>query len=96
MLLDLAARVVQHFYGGRDDGRSSRVSRDLSVITSDDELGLIKVMANWPRIIEGAAQAREPHRIAFALMDLAASFHGLWNQGNDNAALRFIVPDDKT
>ena len=58
-------------------------------------LTLIRHMANWPRIVEAAAQAREPHRIAFYLMDLAAAFHGLWNKGNDNAALRFIVPDDK-
>ena len=68
---------------------------DVSAIASPDELLLIKGMANWSRIVEAAAQAGEPHRIAFYLMDLAAQFHGLWNKGNDNASLRFIVASDK-
>lgn len=68
---------------------------DISPLTSAEELQVIKGMANWSRIIESAAQAIEPHRIAFYLMDLAGLFHGLWNKGNDNAAMRFIVADDK-
>ncbi|HUY68152.1 MAG TPA: arginine--tRNA ligase, partial [Alphaproteobacteria bacterium] len=64
-------------------------------LSSADELGLIKVLANWPRAVEAAALAREPHRIAFALMELAAHFHGFWHKGNDNVHLRFIVPGDK-
>ena len=56
---------------------------------------LIKFLANYPRAVEAAAQACEPHRIAFYLMELAALFHGLWHKGNDNASLRFIVADDK-
>jgi arginyl-tRNA synthetase len=68
---------------------------DISAIASPEELTLVKHMAAWPRVIDAAAQAREPHRIAFYLMDLAAAFHSLWTRGNDNAALRFIVPDDK-
>lgn len=68
---------------------------DISAIHSVDELLMIKNLANWPRIVEAAAREREPHRIAFALMDFAASFHSLWNRGNDNVSLRFIVPGDK-
>jgi arginyl-tRNA synthetase len=68
---------------------------DASAIASSEELLLIKFMANWSRAVEAAAQACEPHRIAFYLMELAALFHGLWNKGNDNATLRFIVADDK-
>ncbi len=68
---------------------------DLSPIASADELLLVKFMANWPRVVEAAVQACEPHRIAFYLMDLAALFHGLWNKGNDDASLRFIVPGDR-
>ena len=68
---------------------------DVSVLASADELLLIKAMANWSRVVEAAALAQEPHRIAFYLMDLAALFHGLWNKGNDNAALRFIVAGEK-
>ena len=68
---------------------------DMNLIASADELQLIKGMANWSRVVESAALAFEPHRIAFYLMELAALFHGLWNKGNDNARLRFIVADDK-
>lgn len=65
----------------------------LEKIASADELLLIKGMANWSRIVEAAATSQEPHRVAFYLMELASLFHALWNKGNDNAALRFIVDD---
>ncbi len=68
---------------------------DMSKIASPEEIILIRHMASWPRAVEAAALAREPHRIAFYLMDLAAAFHSLWNKGNENAALRFIIADDK-
>jgi len=68
---------------------------DTGALNSPEELGLIKVLANWPRVVEAAALAREPHRIAFYLMELAAVFHAVWHKGNDNASLRFIVPDAK-
>jgi arginyl-tRNA synthetase len=48
------------------------------------------LLAQWPRIVEGAAETHEPHRIAFYLQDVAAAFHGLWNKGKDEARLRFI------
>lgn len=66
----------------------------LTKISTKDELQLIKRMAQWPRVVEAAARASEPHRIAFYLQDLAAEFHGLWNKGKDDTILRFIVPDD--
>ena len=50
--------------------------------------------AQFPRVVEAAAQAREPHRIAFFLYDLAGAFHAYWNLGNDNPAKRFIVAQD--
>ncbi len=58
------------------------------------ELGLVKFAAQFPRIVEAAAQAREPHRISFYLNDLAAIFHGWWNMGNDDPARRVIRTDD--
>jgi len=66
---------------------------DLSRLGTE-ELALVKLAAQYPRIIEAAAQAREPHRIAFFLGDLAAAFHGWWNMGNDDAARRIIVVND--
>ncbi len=59
------------------------------------ELALIMQMANWPRLVESAALAHEPHRVAFYLNDLAAAFHSLWNKGKDNTQLRFIIDDDR-
>jgi arginyl-tRNA synthetase len=58
------------------------------------ELDLLKRLALYPRMIEGAAAAHEPHRIAFYLYDLASEFHALWNKGNDLPNLRFIIKDD--
>ena len=58
------------------------------------ELGLIRQLASWPRIVEGAAEAHEPHRIAFFLQEVAAQFHLLWTKGKDEATLRFLVGGD--
>ena len=58
------------------------------------ELALVREAAQFPRVVEGAALAREPHRIAFFLADLAAAFHSFWNAGNDDAGLRIIRADD--
>ncbi|MDX1975649.1 MAG: arginine--tRNA ligase [Rickettsiales bacterium] len=58
------------------------------------ELELIRLLCGWPRMIESAAAAFEPHRIAFYLQEVAAAFHGLWNLGNDDLGLRFIQKHD--
>jgi arginyl-tRNA synthetase len=57
----------------------------------DDELALVRLAAQFPRVVEGAAAAHEPHRIAFYLGDLAAAFHALWNKGNDDPEKRFLL-----
>ncbi len=59
-----------------------------------EELELVKLAAQFPRLVEAAAAAREPHRIAFYLYDLAAAFHAYWNLGNDKPEKRFIVAQD--
>ena len=70
---------------------------NLGRLTDPSEIGLIRTLANWPRIVEGAAEAHEPHRLAFYLYDLAAEFHQLWNKGKDDATLRFIIAgEDET
>jgi arginyl-tRNA synthetase len=63
-------------------------------LTDSAELDLLKRLALYPRMIEGAAAAHEPHRIAFYLYDLASEFHALWNKGHDLPHLRFIIKDD--
>ena len=65
----------------------------LDSLTAPEELALIRRLAGWPRMIEQAAAAREPHRIAFYLYELAGEFHALWNAGRDDAALRFLQAD---
>ena len=62
-------------------------------LLNEDELAALKLAAQWPRLVEQAAEAREPHRIAFYLNDVAAAFHSLWNAGNDDPARRFVLPD---
>ena len=66
----------------------------LNHLTDSSELGLIRELAGWPRLLEGAAEACEPHRVAFYLYDVAAAFHGLWTKGKEEAQLRFLVPEN--
>ncbi|GAA4764509.1 arginine--tRNA ligase [Stakelama sediminis] len=68
-------------------------SADLSRLDTA-ELALVKRAAQFPRVVEGAATAREPHRIAFYLYDLASDFHSLWNLGNDQPERRFVIAED--
>lgn len=67
---------------------------DHSSLADPGELGLIKLMAQYPRIVEAAAASHEPHRIAFFLHDMASAFHGLWNRGKEEPALRFLQEAD--
>src|ERR1700729_3143082 len=63
-------------------------------LTDPAELDLLKLLALYPRMIEAAAVAHEPHRIAFYLYDLASEFHALWTRGRDLPYLRFIEKND--
>jgi arginyl-tRNA synthetase len=58
------------------------------------ELALVRLLAQWPRQVEAAASAHEPHRVGFYLYDLAAAFHSHWNHGRDNPSLRFVIEGD--
>ncbi len=87
-------RKVAEMIPGLDVSAASLSAQDIASITAPEDLALVRALANWPRAVCSAADAQEPHRIAFFLMDLAGSFHSFWNKGNDNAALRFILPDD--
>jgi arginyl-tRNA synthetase len=66
---------------------------DLSLL-DEEELALVKRAAQYPRVLEGAALAHEPHRIAFYLYDLAGEFHALWNRGNDDPERRFLIENN--
>ncbi|PKQ04876.1 MAG: arginine--tRNA ligase [Alphaproteobacteria bacterium HGW-Alphaproteobacteria-11] len=80
---------------GYDLSDGALANADLSRLGDEAELALLRLMAGFPRQVEQAAIAHEPHRIAFYLDDLAAAFHALWNKGKDDASLRFIREDDR-
>ncbi len=77
-----------------DPAVADLASTGLDALTDAAEMALIRRIAAWPRTVEAAAQAREPHRIAFYLQDLAADFHVLWNRGRDDSTLRFIRAEE--
>jgi arginyl-tRNA synthetase len=76
-----------------DTSIEALVGAKLDSLENPAELALIRRLVSWPRMVEAAAQAREPHRIAFFLYDLAGDFHMLWNRGRDDATLRFLQTD---
>ena len=75
-------------------GLTAQGQPDLALLSDMHEVRLIKQLASWPSVVRAAALTHEPHRVAFYLIDLAALFHGLWNAGRDNPALRFILDSD--
>ena len=84
------ARIASLHRRSREAGVDLPAEADLSLL-DEDELALVKLAAQFPRVVEGAAAAHEPHRIAFYLGDLAAAFHAQWNVGNDEPDKRFLV-----
>ncbi|MBT4911289.1 MAG: arginine--tRNA ligase [Alphaproteobacteria bacterium] len=72
----------------------SLLDSDVNLLDKVDDIELIKIVSNFPRIIEQSAIYREPHRLAFYLKDLASSFHSYWNLGNENADFKVINKED--
>ena len=92
-----AASVMRHAVEQfPDEDLTDSALRDapLDRLSDPSEIALIRQLAGWPRLVEAAAEAHEPHRIAFYLQEVAAQFHVLWNKGKDEAALRFILASD--
>ncbi|MER9616136.1 arginine--tRNA ligase [Mesorhizobium sp. M0207] len=73
----------------------NQLAAQVALLTDEGEIGLIRKLAEYPRLIEAAALALEPHRLAFYLYELASSFHGHWNRGTDNPDLRFVKVNDR-
>jgi arginyl-tRNA synthetase len=88
------ASVLRHAQAaGLAVDRASLADAPVDLLTDPSELGLIRQIATWPRVLEAAAAQHEPHRVTFYLLDLAASFHALWNQGKERPELRFLQAD---
>jgi arginyl-tRNA synthetase len=73
--------------------RAHLLEAPLDLLADPSELALIRQVATYPRVLEAAAVHHEPHRLTFYLLDLAASFHALWNQGKERPELRFLDAD---
>ncbi|MFC3060193.1 arginine--tRNA ligase [Paenirhodobacter populi] len=78
---------------GIDVSPEALAKADLSGNTHEAELALVKKIAEWPRLVEIAARANEPHRVAFFLYEIASDLHALWNRGNEEPGLRFVQDD---
>jgi arginyl-tRNA synthetase len=92
-----AASVMRHAAEQfpKDDLSDSALSEvPLDRLSDPSEVTLIRQLAGWPRLVEAAAEAHEPHRIAFYLQEVASQFHVLWNKGKDDSILRFILASD--
>ena len=87
------ARISSLKRKAADAGVDLAADADLSLL-DEEELALVKRAAQYPRTVESAAMAHEPHRIAFYLYDLAAEFHALWNRGNDDPGRRFLIENN--
>jgi arginyl-tRNA synthetase len=86
-------RAAGEMFGDAQVTDTALLTASLDSLSNPEELALIRRLAQWPRTVEAAALAREPHRIGFFLYDLAADFHMLWNRGKDDSTLRFLQAD---
>jgi arginyl-tRNA synthetase len=84
------ARICSLHRRAAEAGIEMPAEPDLSLL-EDEELALVRLAAQYPRVVESAAASHEPHRIAFYLNDLAAAFHAQWNKGNDDPEKRFLL-----
>ncbi len=88
-------RQAGEAFPGGDFSAKTLAATDLSVLSDEAEMDVIHRIAQYPRMIEAAAEAHEPHRAAFYLYDLASAFHSLWNKGKDLPQLRFVNQSDE-
>ena len=91
-----AMRNAREAFPALDTSDKALASADLARLTDPAELALIKLVSEWPRQVEMAAETREPHRLAFYLFDLVAAFHSLWSKGNKDPGLRFIIQGESS
>ncbi len=90
--------VVRHateIFGADALGAEALATVSLAPLNSADDIQLVQHLSTWPRVVEAAATALEPHRIAYFLYDCAAAFHGFWHKGREDAQLRFIIEDNR-
>jgi len=89
-ILSKAMETVPQCYDSFEAG-----TYDLSLLSSEEEIEIVKLLASWTKTLETAAKYFEPHRVAFYLINLASKFHSLWNFGKENNDYRFIIENNK-
>ncbi|AWN52073.1 arginine--tRNA ligase [Methylobacterium sp. 17Sr1-1] len=88
-------RQAREAFPDLDLSPAALAGADLSGLTDPGELEMMRLIAQVPRVIEAAAAAHEPHRVAFHLYELASAFHSFWNKGKDLPQLRFVNQTDR-
>ncbi len=83
-------RQVMVAFPDMDVSPQALAKADFSLLVDEGEQGLVRAIAQWPRVVAQAASAHEPHRVAFYLHDLASLLHGHWTRGKDHSHLRFL------
>ncbi|MFQ3886663.1 MAG: arginine--tRNA ligase [Rickettsia conorii subsp. raoultii] len=89
-ILSKARELMPESYNNFEAGKY-----DLSLLSSEEEIEIIKLLASWTKTLEAAAKYFEPHRIAFYLINLASKFHSMWNFGKENSDYRFVIESNK-
>lgn len=87
-------RHAREVYGEQADNPAVLSKLPLERLNTPEELLLLKFLAHWPRLLATAAEAQEPHRVTYYLIELAGHLHGLWNKGREQATMRFLIADD--
>ncbi|WP_218460703.1 arginine--tRNA ligase [Rickettsia sp. TH2014] len=89
-ILSKARGLMPESYNNFEEGKY-----DLSLLSSEEEIEIIKLLASWTKTLETSAKYFEPHRIAFYLINLASRFHSMWNFGKENSDYRFVIESNK-
>lgn len=87
-------RHAREIYGELAEDPVALSKLPLGRLNTPEELLLLKFLAHWPRLLATAAEAQEPHRVTYYLIELAGHLHGLWNKGREQATMRFLIADD--
>ncbi|HJD57713.1 MAG TPA: arginine--tRNA ligase [Rickettsia endosymbiont of Ceroptres masudai] len=89
-ILSKARELMPESYNDFEAGKY-----DLFLLSSEEEIEIIKLLASWTKTLETSAKYFEPHRIAFYLINLASKFHSMWNFGKENSDYRFVIESNK-
>jgi len=88
-------RHAAEMFPNLDTSEAALANVDLSAMTEEADMELVKLLATYPRVLEQVVESHEPHRLAFYIIEVASTFHALWAKGNDTTVLRFLHEQDE-